>query len=339
MKTNHIIILLLAFVFTFSACREITVTTKVNRDGSFTRTITITGDSAELYTKNLPYPIDDSWAMELKQDSVDSSYFMTYSKNYESDRLLNKEIKKDTGERNFLNRRVDIKKRFGFFYSYLSFEEEIKATNPFNALDINDFLSPNDMQWINNERLPKSAADTVIMDDVEEKALDYLAHSITTEFIQIIEQGIEKLDNPKLDKALAKTYYDSIYVKTGEWEFDKPDKLVNDIAIWSNEPAILGILTTRPYLFEKFNKKIEIFDKTFDTQDYKQNVIMPGLITATNSAELKGNTVSWEVQALSYLLNDYKMNVESRVVNYWMFVLTGLIILVLIILLILKVFR
>ena len=58
MKTQHIVLLLLFVIITFSACREISVTTKVNEDGSFTRIITITGDSADIFKKNLPYPID-----------------------------------------------------------------------------------------------------------------------------------------------------------------------------------------------------------------------------------------------------------------------------------------
>ncbi len=92
MKTNHIILLIIAVMFTFSACREITVTTKVNKDGSFTRIIKITGDSADLFKKDLPYPIDDSWLMEVKRDSVDTSLFVTYTKTYTDSDLLNTEM-------------------------------------------------------------------------------------------------------------------------------------------------------------------------------------------------------------------------------------------------------
>jgi hypothetical protein len=74
-------------------------------------------------------------------------------------------------------------------------------------------------------------------------------------------------------------------------------------------------------------------------EDYSQYVEMPGLITETNSLILKGNSVSWKVQNLYFLFSDYKMQVESRVVNYWMFALTGFLVLVLIVFLLMKTFR
>jgi len=74
-------------------------------------------------------------------------------------------------------------------------------------------------------------------------------------------------------------------------------------------------------------------------ENYQQVVNMPGLITETNSLELKGNQVSWNVEPLSFLFDDYNMHVESRVVNYWMFALTGFLVLLLIIFLIIKAIR
>ena len=66
---------------------------------------------------------------------------------------------------------------------------------------------------------------------------------------------------------------------------------------------------------------------------------MPGIITETNSTNLIGNRVSWEVEADSFLLRDKVMMVESRVVNYWAFILTGLVVFGLLVLIVLKGFR
>ena len=66
---------------------------------------------------------------------------------------------------------------------------------------------------------------------------------------------------------------------------------------------------------------------------------MPGLITATNSSMLNGNEVRWDFTGNSVMLTDYKIFVESRVVNYWAFVVSGVVLLLLVILLIIKAFR
>ena len=54
---------------------------------------------------------------------------------------------------------------------------------------------------------------------------------------------------------------------------------------------------------------------------------------------LNGNEVRWDFTGNSVMLTDYKIFVESRVVNYWAFVVSGVVLLLLVILLIIKAFR
>ena len=55
-----------------------------------------------------------------------------------------------------------------------------------------------------------------------------------------------------------------------------------------------------------------------------------------NSSALNGNRVTWEVFPMAFLLEDSPMVAESRVINVWAFVLSGMILLGLIILLVVK---
>jgi len=340
MKTQHIVLALLFVIITFSACREISVTTKVNEDGSFTRIITITGDSADLFKKKgLPYPIDDSWLMEVKHDSADTSMYVTYTKTYSDSDLLNAEMRTDTGWMHQLDRTIEIDKRFGFFYSYLTFDETIKATNPFTLLDYKDFLSPEELQWLNIEKLPITTADTAIMEEVEGKALEFIAESYTAEITQIIEAGIKKLNDPSVNPQIVQTYHDSIFKKVTKGEFETAVVFIDSLAEWSGNQNILKIKTAEPNLFTEFDEKLQFFNRVFGMHGYHQYVEMPGLITETNSLSLKGNSVSWNVEGHAFLFTDYRMYVESRVVNYWMFALTGLLVLLLIIFLVIKAFR
>jgi hypothetical protein len=63
---------------------------------------------------------------------------------------------------------------------------------------------------------------------------------------------------------------------------------------------------------------------------------MPGLITGTNSSVLSGNRVSWDVFPMAFLLEDYTMVAESRVINVWAFIVSGMVLLGLISLLVVK---
>ncbi len=66
---------------------------------------------------------------------------------------------------------------------------------------------------------------------------------------------------------------------------------------------------------------------------------MPGLITATNSAMLNGNQVRWEFQGGNVMVRDFEMYAESRVMNYWAFILAGLVMLALVVMLVVKAVR
>ena len=71
-------------------------------------------------------------------------------------------------------------------------------------------------------------------------------------------------------------------------------------------------------------------------EDYKVTVELPGIITETNSLSTKGNQVVWNVNASSILFEDYNLIVKSRVVNSWMFVIAGVVLLLFIVLVIFK---
>ena len=122
MKKGYIVLALLLTAIIFSGCREISVETIINSDGSFTRLITITGDSSDVIKKNLPYPIDNSWTSSFEKDSTEKDKFIQkYTKHFENDILLNSEIQNDTSWWKHIMRSIQIAKSSGFFYSYITY--------------------------------------------------------------------------------------------------------------------------------------------------------------------------------------------------------------------------
>ena len=154
MKTKYFIYLLLLMSAVLSSCREISIKTTVNNDGSFTRTITIKGDSSEVHDLDLPYPVDSSWMQEIHRDTADTSvYFCTLSKSYKNVDELNSEIRNDTSWRKQIAREVTISKRFMFFYSFLTYKQVYKAANSFGT-DYRAYLNKEDILWISGINTP-----------------------------------------------------------------------------------------------------------------------------------------------------------------------------------------
>jgi len=341
MKTRQILIILFVAVLIISGCREISVTTQVHGDGSFTRIIRITGDSSSVFEGNLPYPVDSTWEQVLLKDTSGGlkdgeDYILTYTKRFEGGEELMTQIMQDTSWRKQLGRQITVTSRFGFFYSFLTFRETFQAMNPFTFLPYEEYLGPDDLLWLTGQKTVNSPSDSSRFDAVEEKAETYIVASATAELEQILEDGIKRLNDPSLLPEEVTRFHDSIQRFVEEWEFDQPEKLIDYFRDWTGNPAIYNLLKLNPPLLGDFTKKVSAFNNLILLETYPETVEMPGLITETNSMMLKGNQVSWEIQPLTLMFQPYEMVVESRVVNKWAFVVTGIILLLLIFVLIVK---
>jgi hypothetical protein len=341
MKTQNIILsLIVLLLLVFSACREVTVTTKVNPDGSFTRIITVTGDSSDVFKKDLPFPVDETWEPKSSKDPSDSTkYILTYTKSFRNSIELDKEIKSDTGSYRNLERAISVTKSFRFFFSYLNFKEVYKSANPFSRLDYRDYLTEEDIRWSSGLKIPVSAADSISKKESEDKAMAFLVASAAAEVESIMQNGIDRLNDPLLNPVDVSIYHDSLCKKIDNSNYPDSVNFIDFYREWSGNEAFSQLHNLKPPLFEDFTKKWALVDTISGIESYTEEVEMPGLITGTNSSMLSGNQVRWEFESISVLVRDYEMYVESRVINYWAFVLAGCILLALLIMLTVKAVR
>jgi hypothetical protein len=341
MKTQNIILsVILMLVLVLSACREVKVTTKINRDGSFTRVILVTGDSAEVQKKtDLPFPVDDTWEMTFGRDTSDTTKFLvTWTKTFRNSDELNAEIQNDTSFYKNIQRDITVKKRFGFFYTYLSFREVYKCMNTFNYLNYKDFMTEEDLQWFNGLKMPLTSVDSTRKNEAEDKADTFFQKSAAAEIGSILKEGIKRLNNPALDTAIVTTYLDAI-VNEEKFILWNGENIIDYYHTKSGIDAFLLLKEMQPYLFADYDKKMADVEYILAFQDYKEEVQLPGLITGTNSSIIKGNQVSWQVESSSFFITDFEMYAESRVINYWAFIVAGIVVFGLVVLLVVKAFR
>lgn len=339
MKTKYLIYLLLITGFILSSCREITVKTTINNDGSFTRVVTIRGDSADVIKTNLPYPIDSSWAKEFVRDTSDSTVFVcTYSRSFKNADALNTEIQNDTSWRKQIKRDLEISKRFMFFYSFITYKQVYKAANPI-AEDYHGYLNKEDVLWISEAKKPLSKKDSIRYDSADSRLWEYWTNAIVNELIDDLERGLGQLDAPALKDFDLSIYRDSIKANALEWSDGKFEVAISALVRWSGNAELARLHNIEPPIFQDLDDMNTFLGNLIFSEKYTLEAEMPGLITETNSTMMHGNTVSWDLAALSFYFEDYEMYVESRVVNYWAFIVSGIIVLLLLIAVIVKIFR
>lgn len=323
---------------TISSCREITVSTVVNKDGSFTRIVIVTGDSAHvLKSPDLPYPVDSTWEKEFTKDSLsDDNFILIYTKLYKNDDLINHEISRDTGWCNKINPIIKVKKRFGFFYSYLIYEESIKASNPLTLIDYHDYITSEDLLWISGKRIVLNSSDSAKLAQADKNTETYLIDAISEEIISAFKEDIAQLNNPAIPPDLAENYRDSMATKIYDWEFDSIHEFINYLAIWSDNDEVYKLKEINNAAFIKLDSTIQSLEEFLDMSNYKMTVEMPGVLTETNSGSTNGNIVSWNIDSGAFLFEDVTMKVESRVINKWMFIIAGVILLGLMAIIVLK---
>ena len=337
MKARYYIYILATLLIFLSSCREISVSTIVNEDGSFTRIITITNDSDMPGEQDLPYPVDETWERSEDRDTTGGGVFtVTYTKTYENSDLLNVELEQDTGMLKVLNRNITVDKRFWFFNTYLVFEETWKSANPFNQLDYSDYLSEEDHLWISGHKLAVTDSDSIKLEEAEKKMENYLKESLSFVISNELIKGLEALHLSELKGEVSDLYHDSILVHLESWDFDSSSEFIDLLALWNGKPEILDMHTNNTLLFDQIDKDIELLEGILMMESFQSYVEMPGIITETNSSSFKGNQVSWTISGESFLLKDNTMIVESRIVNTWAYIVSGIVLLILIVLLVLK---
>lgn len=339
MKTQHIIFLFLIGLLIISGCREITVTTRVNKDGSFTRFIKITGDSADVFRTDLPYPIDETWSRNSVKDSSEKGdYIMVYTKSFKTSDQLNIEIKQDTGWMKDLKRNVSINKRFGFFYSYITFSETYQAINPFVELNYPNSLTDEEKLFLTGNKIPLTSDDSTRQKQVADKFEELLIKALANEIIITMEEGIVQLNDPLFNTDQLENYRDSIEHKLEEYHVNMY-VYIDFYKEWTGNESFDKLKTLKPPLFDTLDNKVSFLLNAIFMDSYSQTVEVPGLITETNAKSVTGNKVSWNINSDQFFFDDYEMKVESRVVNIWAFLISGILVFAAIILLFIKINR
>lgn len=310
---------IVALLLMSAGCREYTTKTKINADGSCERTITYKAYSSSSAQNSYFYlPQDKSWHIKLEKNKEGDSVLI--AKKYFTDAT---KLNEEYNARSKVKTNFALRKRFAWFYTYFDYRETYKATNPFDKIKLESFLT-------------KEEYEKYLMNDTS-KTLQYrLEQFIFQNENREYYDALLAFAESKNDPALTKIDIENAEKKRkfGSWIDDRGKR---EGPIW--EFLDKQILKKYEKEFTDIVNRVNNKHKAIVSDGITNEVVMPGIILGTNSKSIVGNKVAWKFDGYNFLAKDFVMSVESRVGNIWAFVVTGVLFVVAFLLLIIPKIR
>ena len=321
--------LLILFTLLFSSCLETHITNKVNADGSINRTVTIKSDKQDDFKfSDYSVPIDSTWDMvmvyeldtiENKEEGItsfDTTWLVTYTKDFSDMEELNASYEQDAGVFQQVKRAVRFHKKFQWFYSRVIFSEECEPL--LMGVAPKEFFTDEELEvfYLSDLQLEEYVfhADSIerkqLVDDVEEKSDRWMMTCFVEDFFRRLVAYTEK-HTTLLTKVELLTYRNDFYA-TLETEDDLSEIIET---IFDKKPEVLFGDEIISYLAQLEQEYEQIFN--LSGHGYTIDFVMPGTLVETNGVVMEDEKVRWEVESERFISEKYIMTAESRIINLW----------------------
>ena len=329
----------LTLLLALSSCEQkIKVESVVHPDGSIDRSIVLSEADSDKIDRNIfGASRVRGWEtsivpLENKGDSVKDKKkknTLSFHKHFPSVAAANAEMNSDTDT--LFRIRSGFERKFRWFYTYINYSDTYIALNHFRMVKQEGYFTPEDYAFI--ERLPAegksiSKADSLYLSTLNTKIFDQFAtRALFEEYFQVLVQVVQKnkLDRQWIDKLnrQKEAIYSQLVKKGGDslddnfmvtWLIDSLHvPLANLVALKDNHELSSGL-----------EKRIN-FVSDANEGKYTHIVKMPWAVVATNADSVNDTELFWHPPVTKFLLTDYTMYAESRRLNYWTLILSGVV--------------
>lgn len=312
----------------------------VHEDGSITRKLTVkTNEKDKLDLNKIRVPIDSTWAIQTSFDlneENDTIWSLSAEKHFASVDDINEEYDNDKGSNKSMHRRADFSKIFRWFTTDFRYTETIERTLNISC-PVSDFLTKDELEFFylpdkiseNLKNGPDSIMYKELADSIDVKSEPWIWTCEIRQWIEIFYDLFEA--NPELNISKEE-------MQSKESEFLK--YLMND-EIAGNDEDSLFISVVGKEFFTNFKTEIdssisvlnEIDQSFWNSNNYDIEIRMPGKLIASNGyaqADPDSENVVgmvWTVKGGYFLTQTYEMWAESKVNNYFAWIISALFIL------------
>ncbi len=334
MKTRLILVGLITIL---SACKDLSYRyyTRVNDDGTVFKQIIAEGDSSQVYGSPFSFDTDNGWSLsydkKVDNSNGDTLFVVIAEKTFESVQTVNNDLTlndKDSVYKDNIS--VRLSEQFMGFFNFYHYEETFKQRFPFRHLSIDDYLSQDEYAYFFQgdtacvQHMNKAEINA-FEEDGERRFWNYLASSLGIEFIDLSNQYAgehQKTAFSQADSLLVMQLFQSSVDDGPEIEAicKMLDKKMN--TTWLNEAYSNGY-------FEHFEEQIDNEAILLDENQYCAEVQVPGLLYATNANLIDGKKAQWQFKRGNFLYKDFTLSLEYRTINYWTFIVIGVLLVIL----------
>jgi len=345
------------------ACKsnDFEMLTQINQDGSCSREFLKQTDSAFFADslKSNPFPVilDSSWNLvrfcipakdssklsiyllnqyEINVDSTKIYYFARATKHYPSVVKMAETFRfNNCSSWDSVVPVYQLNKRFLWFYTSYVYSETYPKVNPFNKIPISNYLTEKEVEtWFGEStELYKGLNGQEIshlLVGLEKKADEWMERNYYEELFGVFYAHFKEFRDLPINERRFLMAKDSIlsYLKDTLGKGQEKDKLFGDDLYKGFDLYFHTHAFSRNHTNEfdsMLMEEIPDWINPFMTQmEYK--LIMPGKVISTNAPLKEGDTLVWNVDAYRFFINDYSLRSSSRKANYWAYLLTGLLI-------------
>jgi len=319
---------LVSLSLTSCGCLEVEITTQVNRDGSLLRTEVVSGDSVEVLTYGFISPVDSTWNVTLESPH-ERSFERKAAKLFADPDALGAATRDSTLRT--LPLRAQIERRFIWFYTEITYRERYLKWNPFGLVPLAEYVSAADlarsMVSAASGRTP-TAEDSLAQERVGRKWTEWMYRDMFEAYYAEFVRGVAALNDPSLTPAGVTAHKEEVYRKCEKWwastgSMDTVGAVLQSIF---RNPRVRDAIQSNARGFALHSAKLSLVAKLMGK--LKQvNIEMPGITIDSNAPRIEKNRGSWKgVSDMSYAA-DYELWMTSRIVNWWVVVLTAVVIL------------
>jgi hypothetical protein len=348
MKRSFRITMLTASLLVLFSCDYDThVLNVVHSDGSITRRVTMENSQKYFEPKRFRVPIDSTWNVEVSFElhpNNDTLWILTAEKHFNNVREINEAYKYDLGSNRYMQRSAGFSKKFKWFTTEFRYSESVEKALTVDC-PISDFLTEEEVNFV---YLPgkvqddlKNGADSArykkMNDDIEASMGKWLYTCEMRQWIDIFQDLFG--NDPRLPVSReSMNSKESLFVQyflDHEGAFDQifedsipPDSLFISVLgeefVHSFKDEITYSLSllhdiSRPVLYsDKYELEIRMPGKIFSSNGYAQTDPEPG----------SGEGILFTIAPEHFVTQSYECWVKSRVNNYFIWVATGLFVLI-----------
>ncbi len=325
----------------FSSCLDVETSTVIHRDGSVTRTVFLTGDSASVYGGVYPLPLDSSWQVSMTRKD-EKTFVYRAERTFARIRDLNAAAAGTRGKT--LTSVSDLDEGFQWFFTVYRYTETWKCYRVVNAVPLSAYVSDADLEFAYRHEIRKdstSAQDSIRVEAITERYEEWQKQNVFEAYYREFVRGVRALHSPRLAVADVERQRPRLFDSLAA---DLVANKTNIERASKRFAAVLGSSAAR----EAFRANAAGFDSLKALLDFEESghgsnftasVTMPGLIVMTNAEGIEGNTAHWKDAFALNDLRDVTLQVESRVINWWAVIGTGIAIVAILFYLLLAAYR